>query len=48
MLIRQLEFRVADAAGITLAALLRGHSVNVYSHPERLRTEVSTTPSVGS
>jgi formate dehydrogenase accessory protein FdhD len=32
-----LAVRMADAAGITLAALLRGHSVNVYSHPERLR-----------
>ena len=31
-----LAVRMADAAGITLAALLRGHSVNVYSHPERL------------
>jgi formate dehydrogenase assembly factor FdhD len=27
---------MADAAGITLAALLRGETVNVYSHPERL------------
>jgi formate dehydrogenase assembly factor FdhD len=27
---------------ITLAALLRGHSVNVYSHPGRLRLESST------
>lgn len=34
-----LAVRMADAAGITLAALLRGHSVNVYSHPERLRAE---------
>jgi formate dehydrogenase accessory protein FdhD len=32
-----LAVRMADAAGITLAALLRGHNVNVYSHPERLR-----------
>ena len=32
-----LAVRMAEAAGITLAALLRGHSVNVYSHPERLR-----------
>jgi FdhD protein len=31
-----LAVRMADAAGITLAALLRGRSVNVYSHPERL------------
>ncbi|MDB5094111.1 MAG: formate dehydrogenase [Candidatus Eremiobacteraeota bacterium] len=29
-----LAVRMADAAGITLAALLRGHSVNLYSHPE--------------
>ena len=28
--------RMADAAGITLAALLRGHSVNLYSRPERV------------
>ncbi len=33
-----LAVRMAEAAGITLAALLRGHSVNVYSHPERLRS----------
>jgi FdhD protein len=32
-----LALRMAEAAGITLAALLRGHNVNVYSHPERLR-----------
>jgi FdhD protein len=32
-----LAVRMAEAAGITLAALLRGHSVNVYSHAERLR-----------
>jgi FdhD protein len=32
-----LAIRMADAAGITLAALLRGRSVNVYSHPDRLR-----------
>ncbi|HZO93178.1 MAG TPA: formate dehydrogenase accessory sulfurtransferase FdhD [Candidatus Baltobacteraceae bacterium] len=32
-----LAVRMAEAAGITLAALLRGRSVNVYSHPERLR-----------
>ena len=31
-----LAIRMADAAGITLAALLVGRSVNVYSHPERL------------
>ena len=33
-----LAIRMAEAAGITLAALLRGHSVNVYSHPDRIRT----------
>jgi FdhD protein len=33
-----LAVRMADAAGITLAALLRGHSVNLYSHPERVRS----------
>ena len=32
-----LAIRMAEASGITLAALLRGHSVNVYSHAERLR-----------
>jgi formate dehydrogenase accessory protein FdhD len=31
-----LAIRMADAAGITLAALLRGNTVNVYSHAERL------------
>jgi molybdopterin-binding protein len=31
------RFLMAEAAGITLAALLRGRSVNIYSHPERLR-----------
>jgi FdhD protein len=34
-----LAIRMADAAGITLAALLRGRSVNVYSHAERLRAQ---------
>jgi FdhD protein len=33
-----LAVRMAEAAGITLAALLRGHSVNLYSHPERVRS----------
>jgi formate dehydrogenase accessory protein FdhD len=32
-----LAVRIADAAGITLVALLRGRSANVYSHPERVR-----------
>ena len=32
-----LAVRMAEASGITLAALLRGRSVNVYSHAERLR-----------
>jgi formate dehydrogenase accessory protein FdhD len=31
-----LAVRMADASGITLAALLRGRSVNVYSHAERI------------
>lgn len=31
-----LAVRMAEAAGITLAALLREHSVNVYSHEERI------------
>lgn len=30
-----LAVRMAEAAGITLAALLRGNSVNLYSHPSR-------------
>lgn len=33
-----LAIRMAEAAGITLAALLRGRSVNVYSRPDRVRT----------
>ena len=36
-----LAIRMAESAGITLAALLRGETVNVYSHADRLRTEVS-------
>jgi FdhD protein len=40
-----LAIRMAEAAGITLAALLRGHSVNVYSHPERVHSSrLSTDP----
>ncbi len=39
-----LAVRMADAAGITLAALLRGRSVNVYSHAERLGLEVPPSP----
>jgi FdhD protein len=31
-----LAVRIADASGITLVGLLRGHSANVYSHPERI------------
>jgi FdhD protein len=31
-----LAVRMADAAGVTLAALLRGNSVNIYSHPDRI------------
>jgi len=34
-----LAVRMADAAGITLAALLRGRSVNLYSRPERVAIE---------
>ena len=33
-----LAIRLADAAGLTLVALLRGRSGNVYAHPERLIT----------
>jgi formate dehydrogenase accessory protein FdhD len=31
-----LAIRLAEAAGLTLIALLRGRSANVYTHPERL------------
>lgn len=31
-----LAIRMADAAGLTLVALLRGSTANVYSHPERV------------
>jgi FdhD protein len=36
-----LAVRLADAAGVTLVALLRGHSANVYAHPARVATEVT-------
>ncbi len=32
-----LAIRLAEASGLTLVALLRGHSGNVYAHRERLR-----------
>ncbi len=32
-----LAVRLADSAGVTLVALLRGQSANVYTHPERIR-----------
>ncbi len=31
-----LAVRIADESGITLVGLLRGHSANIYSHPERI------------
>ncbi len=31
-----LAVRIADESGITLVGLLRGHTANVYSHPERI------------
>jgi FdhD protein len=34
-----LAIRMADAAGITLAGLVRGQTANVYSHPQRLGLE---------
>ncbi|HWZ58973.1 MAG TPA: formate dehydrogenase accessory sulfurtransferase FdhD [Gemmatimonadaceae bacterium] len=34
-----LAVRLADAAGLTLIALLRGHSANVYAHPARVTAE---------
>lgn len=33
-----LAVRMAEAAGIGLAALVRGHSANIYAHPERFAT----------
>jgi FdhD protein len=32
-----LAIRMAEASGLTLIALVRGSSANVYTHPERLR-----------
>ena len=34
-----LAVEIAEEAGITLVGLLRGRSANVYTHPERIRTE---------
>jgi formate dehydrogenase accessory protein FdhD len=34
-----LAIRTAEAAGMTLAAFARGESVNVYTHPDRIRLE---------
>jgi FdhD protein len=31
-----LAIRLADAAGLTLIALLRGRSANVYTHAQRV------------
>lgn len=33
--------RLAQGAGITLAAFARGEGFDLFSHPERLNTEVS-------
>lgn len=33
-----LAIRLAEASGLTLIALLRGRTANVYAHPERIRT----------
>ncbi|HEY7860440.1 MAG TPA: formate dehydrogenase accessory sulfurtransferase FdhD [Gemmatimonadaceae bacterium] len=38
-----LAIRMADAAGMTLVGLLRGHSANIYSHPEGIRTPVESS-----
>jgi FdhD protein len=38
-----LAIRMADAAGMTLVGLLRGHSANIYSHPEGIQTEDAVT-----
>ncbi|MGH8078692.1 MAG: formate dehydrogenase accessory sulfurtransferase FdhD, partial [Lysobacter sp.] len=34
-----LAIRIAEQAGITLAAFARGDTINVYTHPERIVTE---------
>jgi FdhD protein len=34
-----LAVEIAEETGITLVGLLRGRSANVYTHPERIRTE---------
>ena len=36
-----LAIRIADDAGMTLVGLLRGHSANIYSHPEGIRTNAT-------
>ncbi len=35
-----LAIRTADTAGLTLAAFARGETLNVYSHPHRLKDQV--------
>lgn len=43
-----LAVRMAEAAGITLVGLLRGHRANAYSHPQRLEGTISVGPGEGS
>src|SRR5207237_2426115 len=38
-----LAVRMADAAGVTLAAIARSDGFEVFTHPERIATDVHTT-----
>jgi len=42
-----LAVRLADAAGMSLVALVRGQSANVYTHPYRILTSGGRAPSRG-
>ncbi|MGH7646644.1 MAG: formate dehydrogenase accessory sulfurtransferase FdhD, partial [Gemmatimonadaceae bacterium] len=39
-----LAIRLAEAANVTLIGLLRGHTANVYAHPEHVRGAVPPAP----
>lgn len=39
-----LAIRLAEAANLTLIGLLRGHTANVYAHPEHVRGAVTDAP----